>query len=313
MTTDVVALRDGMTVGEATEVIRARQIPSGINHLVVVTDENVVVGIVGLRSLLIHADQQSVSALMTSPVRVLRAETDQEEVAREFDRYDFAMMPVVDEADRLLGIVTFDDIIDTIRAEQTEDVQMSVGAGKGEAVYSTLQQKLRGRVPWLLTSLVLTLCASGIILTCEEQIRAAPILAMLLPVNAAIVGNAGHQALAVTLRGIILDEVRADRLLRLIVREGFAGLLMGMLIGLGVAGVVSLMSLFEDTATLSAAIAAGSAMVIAMGVGTLAGSGIPLVMRRLGVDPAQSSTIFLIMITDFVSFGTLLLMSRLLL
>ncbi|MCA9295656.1 MAG: magnesium transporter [Phycisphaerales bacterium] len=313
MTTDFIALRADSTVGAATEVIRSRQIPAGINHLVVVSRENVVVGVITLRALLIHDDLKRIEDLMISTVRVLRPEMDQEQVAREFDRYDAAMMPVVDEANRILGIVTFDDIIDTIRDEQTEDVQMTVGAGKGEAVYSSLGAKLRGRSPWLATSLVLTLCASGIILANEAQVRETPILAMLLPVNAALVGNAGNQALAVTLRGIILDQVRPERTMALIVREGLAGLLMGIVLGIGIAAVVLGLGNFEPSASLRAATAAGIAMVFAMGVGTLTGSAIPLLMRRFGFDPAQSSAIFLIMVTDFVSFSTLLLFSRLLL
>jgi magnesium transporter len=313
MTTDFIALRNDTTVGAATEVIRRRQIPPGINHLVVISHENVVVGVVSLRALLIHDDAKRVEDLMISTVRVLRPEMDQEQVAHEFDRYDAAMMPVVDEANRILGIVTFDDIIDTIRHEQTEDVQKTVGAGKGEAVYSSLADKLRGRSPWLATSLVLTLCASGIILANEAQVREAPILAMLLPVNAALVGNAGNQALAVTLRGIILDQVRPERTIALIVREGLAGVLMGIVLGAGIASVVVGLSIFEPSASARAALAAGLAMVIAMGVGTLTGSAIPLLMRRWGFDPAQSSAIFLIMVTDFVSFSTLLVFSRILL
>ncbi|MEM7227847.1 MAG: magnesium transporter [Planctomycetota bacterium] len=313
MTTDFIALAESMSVGEAIHVIRGRQIPPGINHLVVTTENGTVVGVISLRALLINSNDTSVESIMRSPVQVLHAEMDQEEVAREFDRYDYAMMPVVDDADRVLGIVTFDDIIDTIREEQTEDVQMTVGAGKEEAVYSSLGTKIRGRAPWMGTSLILTLFASGIILANEEQVRQTPILAMLLPVNAALVGNAGHQALAVTLRGIVLDEVRPDRVWRLIIREGLAGLLMGCALGIGLAVVVMALGLFESSATNRAAMTAGIAMVIAMGVGTLAGSGIPLLMRRFGFDPAQSSAIFLIMITDFVSFGVLLALSRTLL
>ncbi|MHC4130180.1 MAG: CBS domain-containing protein, partial [Planctomycetota bacterium] len=129
-------------------------------------------------------------------------------MAREFDRYDYAMLPVVDLDDRLIGIVTVDDVIDIIRAEQTEDVQKTVGAGAVEAVYSRLGEKLRGRFPWLGMSLVLTCVAAAVVLVFHDMISQYTTLAWLLPVIAAVVGNAGHQALAVTLRGIVLDEVR---------------------------------------------------------------------------------------------------------
>src|SRR5690606_1999412 len=119
-----------------------------------------------------------------------------------------------------------------IRKEQTEDVQQTVGAGAGEMVYSSVLEKFRGRFLWLAVSLFMTCGAALVILRNEDLVRQHPILAFLLPVIAALVGNAGHQALAVTLRGIVLDEVRRDRVWPLILKEGFAGLLMGA--GLGV-------------------------------------------------------------------------------
>ena len=111
-------------------------------------------GIVGLRHLLLATPGQRIAELMKGPVKAVRPDVDREEVAREFDRYDYAMLPVVDLDERLIGIVTVDDVIDIIRAEDTEDVQIAVGAGAGEAVYSKLGEKFRGRFPWLAVSLL---------------------------------------------------------------------------------------------------------------------------------------------------------------
>jgi magnesium transporter len=133
-----------------------------------------------------------------------------------------------------------------------------------------------------------------------------PILAFLMPVIAALVGNAGHQALAVTLRGIVLGEVRRDRVMPLIVREGSVGLLIGLVLGTFVCLAVTGLSTWIESATFEIGVIAGISTAAAMTVGTFAGSGVPLIMRRFGIDPAHASAIFLIMITDGVSFSVLL-------
>jgi magnesium transporter len=306
MTVDYVAMRADMTVAEAIEAIRESDLQQGLSYLPVIEADGRMVGIIGLRALLLHGADELISDIMSRSVRAVRADLDQEEVAREFDRYDYFMRPVLDQQDRLLGIVTVDDVIDLIREEQTEDVQKTVGAGAGEAVYSHLGEKFRGRFPWLATSLMLTCFAAVVVLFFEDLIRDEPILAFLMPVIAALVGNAGHQALAVTLRGLVLDEVRPDRVLPLVAREAQVGLINGTALGLLVLLLMGGLSTVIESASWQIGFVAGVALAVSMCAGTLAGSSIPLIMRRLGFDPAQSSTIFLIMITDAVAFATFL-------
>jgi magnesium transporter len=306
MTTEHVALRDDMTVGEATEIIRNSQLPEEMFHLPVIDRQRHLCGIINLRTLLINRANRRISDLMEQTPKAIHATSDREEVAREFDRYDLYMLPVIDHADRLLGIITVDDVIDIIRQEQTEDVQMTVGAGKGEAVYSGIPEKFRGRFPWLVTSLVMTCFAAFVVLFFEDLISEHPILAFLMPVIAALVGNAGHQALAVTLRGIVLEEVRRERVWPLVLREGAVGLVNGVGLGVLMVVTVTVLGSFTESASWKIGVVAGSALIVSTAVGTLAGSGIPLMMRRVGVDPAQSSAIFLIMITDAVAFATFL-------
>ena len=313
MTTDYLALEQSMTVAQAVDVIRGRELPEGVQHLMVVGPDGRLAGIIGLRDLLLNDPDDQIADLMNRTVKAVRPAVDREEVSREFNRYDYSMMPVVDLDDRLIGIVTVDDVIDIIVAEQTEDVQKTVGAGAVEAVYSRLGEKFKGRVPWLGMSLVMTCLAAVIVLVFEDLIAERPILAFLLPVIAALVGNAGHQALAVTLRGIVLDEVRRDLVWPLLTREAALGLLNGAALGTVILLVVTTMGLVVEHASWQLGLVAGVSTMIAMGVGTLAGSGIPLVMHRLGIDPAQASAIFLIMITDAVAFTTLLTLSFVLL
>ncbi len=306
MTTDFPSLRSGMTVTEAIDLIRQAEIPDELNELPVTSAEGKLVGIIGLRELLLGRPDDRIAALMAEGVRAARVDMDREQVAHEFDRYDHSMLPVLDDQERLLGVVTVDDVIDIIRAEQTEDVQKTVGAGAGEAVYSSFGEKLRGRFPWLGVSLVLSGFAALVVILFQRLISEMPILAYLMPVIAALVGNAGHQALAVTLRGVVLNEVRSGHVVPLIGKEMIVGVVNGAVLGLFICAGVSIMSQWVASASLRVGVIAGIATTIAMGVGTLAGTAVPLIMRRFGVDPAHSSAIFLIMITDAVSFSVLL-------
>ncbi len=306
MTTDFLAVAVDATVRQAIEYIRANPIDPDLRDALVVDTQNHLVGLLDLRRLLLAHDEERIETLMYTNVTVVPPDLDREEVARTFDRYDHAMLPVIDEERRLLGIVTVDDVIDIIRAEHTEDVQKTVGAGAGEAVYSSLLEKIKGRSVWLIISLMITMPAAFIVLQFETLIEDLAFLAVLMPVVAAVAGNAGHQALAVTLRGIVLDEVRPDRVLPLILREGSVGALNGLIVGAALTGVVTGISFVVETANWKLGLIAGGSMTVSMFIGTLTGSAVPLLMKRFGADPAAASAIFLIMITDAISFSSLL-------
>lgn len=317
MTTEFLALHESMTVGEAIEYIRAHPELSADHfhyYALVIDDDDRLAGIVSLRDILITPNSQPIADVMERQVEVVRPDLDREEVARTFDRYDYSILPVVSETGVLLGLVTVDDVIDIIREEQTEDVQRSVGAGKGEAVYSPLRDKLKGRTPWLGLSLGLMCGSAIVVLFGEKLIEERPVLAFMLPVIAAVVGNGGQQAMMVTLRGIVLNEIRRERVWPLIMREvsvgAINGVILGMLIALLIGGVAGA---FVESATWEVGIVGGIAMAVAMSVATLTGSSVPLLMRRVGLDPAVAASIFLIMITDAVSFCTLLALTTVLL
>ena len=304
MTTGYVSLYDDITIAEVVEILREKELPEHVRDLPVTNRNDELVGIIGLHSLLIGSADATVAETMKQTVAAVHSSIDREQVAREFDRYDYQMLPVIDSSNRLLGIITVDDVIDIIEEEQTEDVQMTVGAGPGEAVYSRLSEKLKGRMPWLVVSAVMMLPATYVVLRFELLIKEIALLAVFMPLIAALAGNAGHQALAVTLRGIVLDEVRRERILPLIRRE----LLVGIVAGISIGGMLALiLSLFGDTQLATRlGIIIALAMIVSMGVGSFTGAVIPLLMRRVGVDPAQSSAIFLVMVTDAVAFASLL-------
>lgn len=304
MTTDFVSLLESLTITQVVGVLRERDLPEHVQDLPVTNPNDELVGIVSLRALLVGLPEETVSETMVQKVAAVHSDTDREQVAREFDRYGYEMLPVIDSSNRLLGIITVDDVIDIIEEEQTEDVQKTVGAGAGEAVYSGLGKKLKGRMPWLIVSAIMMLPATYIVLGFESLIREVALLAVFMPLIAALAGNAGHQALAVTLRGIALDEVRRDRIVPLMRRELLVGVVAGITIGGGAALLLFIFA--NETIATKLGVIAACAMIVSMGIGTFTGAAIPLIMRRLGADPAQASAIFLIMVTDAIAFSTLL-------
>lgn len=312
MTTDYVALRSDMTVGQAIELVRGTSIPEDLHHLLVTRPDGTLMGLLGLRDLIVHSPEERISDLVDESVDAINVNMDREAVADAFDRYDYAILPVVDSAGRLMGVITFDDVFDILQQEQTEDVQKVVGAGAEEAVYSTLSEKIKSRFPWLLVNLFTSTVAAIVVLQFDELISELAILAVLMPVIANQAGNAGQQSLAVTLRGIVLDQVRTRRVWPLLVREAavgaFNGLVGGVLVGLG----LGLFSTLVKGASWQLGLVAAIAMAVSLALGCFVGSSMPILMRRLGFDPATGSTIFLTMTTDTISFFTFLSLAQLL-
>ena len=303
MTTDFVKLRIDDTVERAVERLRREAEDADLYYLYAVDDHDRLRGVVNLRSLLLAPPGTSIGDSMNTDVVALKATLDQEEVARAFDRYDHVALPVVDDADRLLGVVTIDDVVDTIRAEHTEDALKQVGAGPTESVHETVRAKMRARTPWLVINLLTAQIAASIVLLFTDLIEAVALLAVLMPVIANQSGNAGQQSLAVTLRGLVLGEVRAQRVGRLLIRETVFGVLAGLIVGavMGL-GIVAMGFAGLIDADWRLAVITSVSMAGALALGCLMGAGMPILMERWKIDPATASTIFLTMLTDSVSF-----------
>lgn len=310
MTTDYIAVLESNTIAQAIDAVRRQMVPDEMQQVLVINRHGALKGALSLGSLLLHGSQERASDVMKpidSATEALRPEMDREYVAREFERYDYTMMPVVDAAGRLIGVVTVDDVIDIIQREQTEDVQRTVGAGAGEAVYSSVREKIRGRFPWLVVNLFTSMLAAMVVLHFEGLIDELAILAVLMPIIANQAGNAGQQALAVTLRGIVMDEVRTGRIGPLLAREAGVGAINGLTAGSIIALALAILgALNVSDASWELGVVAAISMSIALAVGCFAGAAMPLLMRTRGFDPAHGSSIFLTMITDSMSFFTFL-------
>jgi magnesium transporter len=222
---------------------------------------------------------------------------DQEEVARQVASYNLLAIPVVDEENKLVGIITVDDVIDVIKDEATEDVYRLAGVAGDDRVFSRPIESLRKRVPWLQVNLVTAFIAAFVVGLFEDTIAKVTVLAMFMPVVAGMGGNAATQTLTVIVRGIALGELTWANTRKALFKEAAVGVGNGLATGMVAALVVLI---WKGDPTLGLII--GAAMVINMFVAATAGTLIPLSLRALKVDPALASSVFITTLTDVFGF-----------
>lgn len=305
MTREIIALSGRLTVEAAITNLRDRadSTPSQFQYVYVVDGDGRLTGVVSMRDLVLARPTATLDGLMRRPVVSVRADTDQEDVARLMQRTRYSALPVIDPAGSLLGAVTVDSVMDVMTEEATEDVQRIFGAGPDERLTSPWQFSVRMRLPWLLVNLTLAFAAASVIRLFEGTIGAWTVLAVYMPIVAGMGGNASAQAMAVAIRGIAVGEARRVPLRAVIARELRVGSATGAVTGLMV-GLAALLIHGGQGALLAALVA--SSLFINQVVGPVWGASIPFVMAKLGFDPAQSATIFTSTLTDMLGFLTLL-------
>jgi magnesium transporter len=313
MTTDIAVVRAQMRIGQAIDFLKRHPFLDEQHDVFVVDDQKRLVGTITQRTLLVTDDRERVADHMDEDFDAVGPEIDREEVAHIFARYDLLTLPVVDAHQRILGMITIDDVLDILQAEATEDALKQVGAGEEEAVYSSIATKIRGRSPWLLANLLFAQAGSVVLILYADLIEAIPLVAILYPIIANQSGNSGHQSMAITLRGIVLGEIRPERVWPLIRRELAFGLATGLGIGLVFGVGASLLGPLllpgqapGGTTWWAIGLVSGLAMALALAVSCMVGVGVPMVMKRLGFDPATASSIFVTMLTDALSYATFL-------
>lgn len=313
MSPDVFALNEDLTVGEAISAIqKASRDVEMFFYLYVVDDRNHLVGVISLRQLLLVPPTTPLKKIMTTDVISVRTDTDQEEVARIVARYNLLGVPVTDSENKLVGIVTVDDVIDVIREEATEDIYALAGVSSEENVLSTPARSVRLRLPWLLVNLATAILASAVVHLFEETISNVVVLATLMPIVAGMGGNAATQTLAVIVRGLALGEVTWENSRRVLLKECLVGLANGVANGVVAAAVVYVWFGFSSQMILIGVIIA-LAMVINLLIAGIAGTIIPLLLKRLKADPALASTVFVTTCTDVGGFFSFLGLATLLL
>ena len=297
MQTEFVAVPPFWTVGQTIDYLREDDdLPETFTQIFVIDPTFKLLGAVDLDQILRTKRSVKVEEIMHETRHAIPAAMDQEEAAREFEQYDLLSAAVVDENDRLVGVLTIDDVVDVIQQEAEEDLLRLGGVGDEELSDSILSTS-RSRVPWLLVNLVTAFLAASVISLFDGTIEQVVALAVLMPIVAGMGGNAGSQTMTVTVRALAtrdLDIYNAGRIIRREMGVGFLnGLIFAVLIG-AVAG------LWFQSPSIGGIIA--SAMVVNMFVAALAGILIPLMLDRLGADPAVASAVFVTAVTDVVGF-----------
>jgi magnesium transporter len=299
MTPDVCSVRDFFTVDEAIQAIRdqASELET-IYYVYVVNASEELLGVVSMKDLLLSTPETAVTTLMeTNMLGMLAPDTDKEQAANLMAEYNLIALPVVDSKNKLLGIVTHDDVIDIIQAEATEDIQKLVGAGADETIHHSVSYSLKKRHFWLQVNLFTVSLAAGVVWFFEEQIANLTFLAIFMPIIAATGGNTGAQTLAVVIRSLALEDVHDSDKVKLYLKELFKGFTNGL--GVGLIGAILAYVLERDFKTSAVVFVA---MALTMGISGFSGAFIPLFLKKLGLDPAQSSSIFLTTITDITGF-----------
>ena len=302
MATNVFAVRGDLTVGEAIRAVQERADQFEMVFYLYLTDERRrLVGVVSLRQLLLHGPSTPLAKIMLDDVISVRSDTDQEEVAQTIARYNLLAVPVVDGENRLVGIITVDDAIDVLREEATEDILALAGVSADERLTSPPGYAIRRRLPWIYINLLTATVSVTVIHFFQDTIEGLPTLAALFPIVAGLGGNAGTQALTVVVRGIALGELSDAMTARVLFKEAAVGLANGAAAGTAIGTVIGLWS---GNPWLGLVLAV--AMIANMFVAAIAGTLVPIAIRRLGFDPATGSSIFVTACTDMTGFAVFL-------
>ena len=301
MNPHVFALSEDMTVGEAITELQTNRDVEMVFYLYVVDERRHLVGVVSLRRLLLVAPETPLKRIMTADLISARVDMDQEEVARQVASYNLLAIPVVDEENKLVGVITVDDVIDVIKDEATEDIYRLAGVSGYENISTTPGESLRLRFPWLAVNLATAFLASAVVAQFEGTIARMTALAVFMPIVAGMGGNAATQTLTVIVRGIALGELTWSNARKALSKELIVG------IGNGIAtGAIAAVVVWLFKADPMIGLLLGIAMVINLFVAATAGTLIPLGLKAMGIDPALASTVFITTFTDVCGFASFL-------
>ena len=287
MYTDVFTLHEETKAREAINALQDQEDAEMVFYLYTLDDEGRLTGVISLRDLVTTPGETMLKDIMSKQIHVVRPETDQEEVARIVSQYNFLAVPVVDSEDRLLGIVTVDDVVDIIREEATEDFLQMVGAGKDrEILLKSSWENARMRLPWLFASWVGGILAAFIIGVFDNVLQSTIALAAFIPVIMGMGGNIGTQSSTIIVRGLATGRVSIENSIKILFKEIRVGLMLGILYGL-LLGVFAVLKFLDVSPMLG--IVVGTSICISMIIAATIGSLVPLVLNRFEIDPAVAT------------------------
>ncbi len=297
MQTDLIAVPPFWSVGQTIDFMsEADDLPDRFYEVFVVDPAYHLIGSAALNRLLRAKRTATVETITDRDIHPILAEADQEEVARQFERYNLTSAPVVDTDHRLVGVITADDVVEVVQEEASEDI-LRMGGVAGESVSDSVWQTTRLRFTWLLANLATAILASAVISLFDATIEQMVALAVLMPIVASMGGNAGTQTMTVAVRALATQDLGAANALRVIGRETAVGILNGLMFAVIMGGIVYFWFGSDQLG-----LVIGVAMIVNLIAAAVAGILIPLGLDALGLDPAIASGVFVTTVTDVVGF-----------
>ncbi len=301
MDTRILLFNAEMTVADAQQILRARNLNLPIYELRIVDEEQRFVSVVQLNALALGDPSQTLESIASRVVAVVEPTASREEILEKMEEYGLEELTVVDHGGRILGVIRHSTLIDVLKQDVSIDIQTMVGVSKDERASSNSWLAIRKRLPWMQINLLTAFAAAAVVGVFESTIAKFTALAVLLPVVAGQSGNAGAQALAVTMRGLALREVRIRDWPKMVRKETVVGLWNGVAVA-----VVCSIAVYFWSGQFGLVLIIASSMILAMIIAGIAGVLVPVGLKRIGQDPAVASSIVLTTITDIAGFFSFL-------
>ena len=308
MSEEVAKISTGLKVKDALKELKA--LHNNVEDLIYVysvDNEGKLTGVISFREIVFADENELIKNVMIQNPISVNPSSDQEEAAILIKQYELLALPVVDKSNKLIGQTTVNTALDVIQTEIAEDFSQSFGAGAEETIFTPIQKSIRLRLPWIAINMGLAFIVSLLISQFEETIASDILLAALMPVVALVGGNSGAQSLAIVIRALARNDVSDARVFEVIGKQTFIGIINGILVGVLSFLILSFIGLNDYSLALSIAVFGN------IFIGNLFGSSIPLMLKKIGFDPALASNIFLTLITDIAGFGGFLGIALLLL
>ena len=308
MSEEVAKISTGLKVKDALKELKA--LHNNVEDLIYVysvDNEGKLTGVISFREIVFADENELIKNVMIQNPISVNPSSDQEEAAILIKQYELLALPVVDKSNKLIGQTTVNTALDVIQTEIAEDFSQSFGAGAEETIFTPIQKSIRLRLPWIAINMGLAFIVSLLISQFEETIASDILLAALMPVVALVGGNSGAQSLAIVIRALARNDVSDARVFEVIGKQTFIGIINGIFVGVLSFFILSFIGLNDYSLALSIAVFGN------IFIGNLFGSSIPLMLKKIGFDPALASNIFLTLITDIAGFAGFLGIALLLL
>tara|TARA_Y100000766_G_scaffold234563_1_gene209635 strand:- start:990 stop:2360 length:1371 start_codon:yes stop_codon:yes gene_type:complete len=308
MSEEVAKISTGLKVKDALKELKA--LHNNVEDLIYVysvDNEGKLTGVISFREIVFADENELIKNVMIQNPISVNPSSDQEEAAILIKQYELLALPVVDKSNKLIGQTTVNTALDVIQTEIAEDFSQSFGAGAEETIFTPIQKSIRLRLPWIAINMGLAFIVSLLISQFEETIASDILLAALMPVVALVGGNSGAQSLAIVIRALARNDVSDARVFEVIGKQTFIGIINGIFVGVLSFLILSFIGLNDYSLALSIAVFGN------IFIGNFFGSSIPLMLKKIGFDPALASNIFLTLITDIAGFAGFLGIALLLL